>query len=150
MNNYTDIKDKNITVIGLGNSGLGAARLANYLGAIVFASDSSENKSISDNAFYLMENEHIPVETGKHSNRIYDADLWVVSPGVAKTSNIIKIAQKKGIPIYSELEFASWFTKNTIIAITGSNGKTTTCLLTLAFCKSQYKNSVVADRKSVV
>ena len=149
MNNYTDIKDKNITVIGLGNSGLGAARLANYFGAIVFASDSSENKSISDNAFYLMENEHIPVETGKHSNRIYDADLWVVSPGVAKTSNIIKIAQKKGIPIYSELEFASWFTKNTIIAITGSNGKTTTCLLTLAFCKSQYKNSVVAGNIGV-
>ena len=121
MNNYTNIKDKNITVIGLGNSGLGAARLANYLGAIVFASDSSENKSINDNAFSLMENEHIPVETGKHSNKIYDADLWVVSPGVAKTSNIIKIAQKKEIQSKTAL-------LEEIIAVDKKNGENTDVL----------------------
>ena len=149
MNNYSRIKNKKITIIGLGNSGLESAKLANYLGAIVFASDSSKNLSSNENAFSLMENNHIAIETGKHSNRIYDADFWVISPGVAKTSSIIKMAQKKEIPIYSELEFASWFTKAPIVAVTGSNGKTTTCLLTLALCKSQYKNSVVAGNIGV-
>ena len=149
MTNYKDIKNKKITIIGLGSSGLESAKLSNYMGAKVFASDSSKKLSVNENAFHLMETEHIPVETGKHSNRIYDADLWVVSPGVAKSSSIIKLAQKRGIPIYSELEFASWFTKAPIIAITGSNGKTTTCYLTLAFCKSQYKNSVVAGNVGI-
>ena len=61
MNNYSRIKNKKITIIGLGNSGLESAKLANYLGAIVFASDSSKNLSSNENAFSLMENNHIAI-----------------------------------------------------------------------------------------
>ena len=146
INNQTEINitDKYISVIGLGKSGMGSAKLANHLGARVFASDSSQSLNINQNALELMEKEHIATETGIQSDRIYDADLWIISPGIPKNSDIILKAQSKKIPIVSELEFASWFTKKPIISVTGSNGKTTTCFILYEIFKSKYKNSVLA------
>lgn len=139
-----NIKDKFVSIIGLGRSGLESAKLANYLGARVFGSDSSEESFVNKNAMELMNEDHIASETGVQTDRIYEADLWIVSPGISKYSKIILEAQKRGIAIVSELEFASWYTESPIIGITGSNGKTTTCLIALEMCKTQYKNSVVA------
>ena len=121
-----NIRDKKITVIGLGISGKAASILANHLGAIVFASDLNSNEEVISNAMQLMHDYHISTETGLHSERIYDSDLWIISPGVSIASKIIIAASKKNIPIISEIEFASWYTKSEIIGITGSNGKTTT------------------------
>tara|TARA_B100001248_G_C27386668_1_gene460033 strand:+ start:106 stop:1494 length:1389 start_codon:yes stop_codon:yes gene_type:complete len=120
------IFNKRITVIGLGISGKAVSILANHLGAIVFVSDSGSSKEINLNALELMHKHHIASETGIHSNKIYDSDLWIISPGVPADANIINEAVNRNIPIISEIEFASWFTNSPIIGITGSNGKTTT------------------------
>ena len=106
INNQTEINitDKYISVIGLGKSGIGSAKLANHLGARVFASDSSQSLNINQNALELMEKEHIATETGIQSDRIYDADLWIISPGISKNSDIILKAQSKKIKISIELK----------------------------------------------
>ncbi len=121
-----NIRDKRVSVIGLGLSGTEAAKLANHLGAIVFASDESMNERVCAHSMELMHTHHIASETGIHSDKIYDADLWIMSPGIPKDSEIVLKAAQKKIPIVGEIEFASWFLNDPIIAITGTNGKTTT------------------------
>ena len=138
------LRDKRVTVIGLGISGVEAAKLANYHGARVFASDSSSNEMINTHAMDLLHQYHISSETGTQSEKIYDADLWIVSPGVSKNNDIVLKAIKKGIPIVGEIEFASWFTDSRIIAITGSNGKTTTAHMLSEMCQNKSINGVMA------
>ena len=138
------LRDKRVTVIGLGMSGLEAAKLASYHGARVFVSDSSSNEMINTHAMELMHRHHIASETGIQSDKIYDADLWVLSPGVSKNNHIILKAIEKGIPIVGEIEFASWFTDSPIIAITGSNGKTTTAHILAEMCQNKDINGVMA------
>ena len=101
MNTFIDINNKRISIIGLRESGLRSAKLANYLGGKVFGSDISESLEVSNNAVNLMNENHIPTETGIHTNRIFEADFWVISPGISKSSRIILKAKKYGIPIYS-------------------------------------------------
>ena len=117
-------KNKNITIIGMGETGQGAAMLAKKLGANVLISDSNEiaHKSFHEKAHKL----DIKLESGKHTNKIYNSDLWILSPGVSDKVEIVRNAKKEGIRIVSEIEFASWFTGKPIIGVTGSNGKTTT------------------------
>ncbi|MFL3005307.1 MAG: UDP-N-acetylmuramoyl-L-alanine--D-glutamate ligase [Candidatus Neomarinimicrobiota bacterium] len=141
--NRGNILDKRITVIGLGISGKAASILANQLGAIVYASDSNSSEEIVSNAMELMHDHHIATETGIHTNKIYDSDLWVISPGVSAKSIIIKEAFNHNIPIVSEIEFASWFTKFPIIGITGSNGKTTTTYILNQMFKSSQSVGVI-------
>ena len=123
---YKNILNKRVTVIGLGLSGKAVSVLANHLGAIVYASDSGSSEEVIANASELMHHYHIASETGVHTNKIYDSDLWIISPGISAASKIVNEAYNQNIPIVSEIEFASWFTKSPIIGITGSNGKTTT------------------------
>ena len=138
------LRDKRVSVIGLGISGVEAAKLADYHGARVFASDLRSNEMINTHAMDLMHKHHIPSETGIQSDKIYDADLWVVSPGISKNSDIISKAIEIGIPIVGEIEFASWFTDSPIIAITGSNGKTTTAHILSDMCQNKNINGVMA------
>ena len=138
------LKDKRITVIGLGISGMEAAKLANYHGARVFASDSKSSEIINTHAMDLMHTYHIASETGIQSEKIYDSDLWILSPGVSKDNDIVLKAIEKGIPIVGEIEFASWFTESPIIAITGSNGKTTTSFILSEMCQGKGINGVMA------
>ena len=87
--NFQDnVFNKRITVIGLGVSGKAVSILANHLGAIVYASDSGSTKEINLNAAELMHQHHIASETGIHSSKIYDSDLWIISPGVSADSKI--------------------------------------------------------------
>ena len=146
--NNIEIYNKKITVIGLGVSGKAAAQLANYLGARVFASDIGNSKAISTNAMDLMNN-HIASETGIHSDKIFDADIWIVSPGIPKDSEIILKALDKNILIVSEIEFASWYTKTPIIAITGSNGKTTTTNIISQMCNTNDLNGIIAGNMGI-
>ena len=150
-----NIFNKRITVIGLGLSGKAVSILANHLGAIVYASDSGSSEEITSNASELMHHYHIASETGIHSNKIYDSDLWIISPGISADSKIVNEAFNQNIPIVSEIEFASWFTKSPIIGITGSNGKTTTThILNQMFQTNktswdywrQYRNSIFRMR----
>tara|TARA_B100000795_G_scaffold73271_1_gene51872 strand:+ start:16002 stop:17318 length:1317 start_codon:yes stop_codon:yes gene_type:complete len=115
-----------IAVLGAGESGVGAALLAKQKGFDVFVSDFGEIKECFRNE--LIENE-LEWEEGKHSEeKILSAKMLIKSPGIPETKLIAK-ARVKGIAILSEIEFASRFTNGKIIAITGSNGKTTTAAL---------------------
>lgn len=119
---------KNISIIGAGESGTGAALLAQKLGHNVFVSDGGK---IRDKYKAELNAAGISWEEGKHSTeRILQADLIVKSPGIPSTAKIIREAAANGISAIGEIEFASEFTKAHITAITGSNGKTTTTLLT--------------------
>ena len=123
--NNIKIKGEKVVILGLGLSGIAAASLAAHKEANVFISDQNSSGNLIDSLEELKAL-NIKGELGKHSNQIYEADLWVISPGISQDSEIIAKAKEKNIPIVSEIEFASWFTEAPIIAITGSNGKTTT------------------------
>lgn len=122
-----EIKNKKITIIGAARSGIASAELALRKGAIPFVSDiNSEEKLLSINRLKEL---NVEFEVGKHSKKIFDCDLMIISPGVPTNSEIIIEAKSKNINIISEIEFASMFCKGKIIGITGTNGKTTTTSL---------------------
>ncbi len=123
-----NLKNKKISIIGAARSGIGAAKLARKIGAIPFVSDSGSEQKLQ-NAAEVLSKEKIDFETRKHSERVYDCDLMIVSPGVPSDADVIKIALNKGIKIISEIEFASYFNKASVIGITGTNGKTTATTL---------------------
>ncbi|MHA8074186.1 UDP-N-acetylmuramoyl-L-alanine--D-glutamate ligase [Aquirufa sp. HETE-40SA] len=123
-----------ISILGGGESGVGAALLAKSKGFDVFLSDSGVLKSTYQET--LRENQ-IEFETGTHSlDRILTSDEIIISPGIPEKTDIVKAIKAKGISLVSEIEFAARYTKAKIVAITGSNGKTTTTLLTYHFLKS--------------
>ena len=130
---HIQISGKNVVVIGIGESGKGAASLAKHLGANVLISDSDFNPKMIELS-KLVQTVGIKTELGGHSEQIYDADLWIISPGVRQDATIIQNAKAKDIPVISEIEFASWFTDSPIIGLTGSNGKTTTVHLLSQMC----------------
>lgn len=116
-----------ISILGAGESGTGAAVLAAKKGFEVFVSDSG---NISKKYKTVLSQFEINFEEGNHSQElIYAADEIIKSPGIPDHIGLITEAGKKGIPVISEIEFASRFTNAKKICITGSNGKTTTTLL---------------------
>ena len=123
-----EIRGKKIVILGLALSGAAAAKLAVRQGADVFVSDNQDTLALQGTLTDLKALS-IPGELGQHSDQIYDADLWIISPGIAQDSELVQKAQSNDIPIVSEIEFSSWFTEAPILAITGSNGKTTTAHL---------------------
>lgn len=117
-----------LVILGSGESGTGAAILGMKEGWDVFVSDMGAIKPV-----YLTELEQrsIPYESGRHTEAlILNADLIVKSPGIPDKAPLIKAAKEKGIPIISEIEWGWRFCKGKVVAITGSNGKTTTTSLT--------------------
>ena len=134
-----DIRNKKITIIGLKKSGYSAAILADNFGAEVFVSDYMDNNDTRTNYDKLVK-KGIQGEIGKHSDYIFNSNFWVISPGVPKDIDIIQKAEKLKIPIIGEIEFASKFTNKPIIAVTGSNGKSTTVNILFEMLKSgDYK-----------
>lgn len=116
-----------IVILGGGESGVGAALLAQAKGYEVFLSDQSQ---IAEKYKEILTENKITFEEGKHSEHlILNADLIVKSPGIPDKVAIIQKLLGQGIPVIAELEFAGRFTRATIIGITGTNGKTTTTLL---------------------
>lgn len=138
-----NFQGKKISIIGAVRSGIGAAKLAKKIGAIPFVSDFSSEEKIAD-VIEQLENDNIEYECGGHTERVYDCDFIVTSPGVPTKSSVIQKALELGITIISELEFASYFCKGKIIAITGSNGKTTTTSLTNHIINNSGKVSYAA------
>jgi len=146
--NKIDITNKKVVIIGLGKSGFSAAKLAHHLKAKVFVSDNNNNKEVTQN-LQLINSLGISGELKNHSEKIYDADLWIVSPGVPQKSSLIQKAQKYGIPIVSEIEFSSWFTSAPIIAVTGSNGKTTTVHALANMCNTEEIHGILAGNVGI-
>lgn len=127
-----------IVVIGGGESGVGAAYLANKNGYKVFLSDYKKIEEKYRNI--LLENE-IDFEEGGHSlEKFYKANEIIKSPGISEESELILKIKSKKIPIVSEIEFAFRFTSSIIISVTGSNGKTTTSSLIYHILKKSGLN----------
>ena len=142
-----NIKNKKVAVLGAGVSGQGAAMLADFMGAKVLVSDIKRPKKLKYNKIL---NSRIKFEFGKHSNKCLNADLIIISPGININNNsfLKKILGKK-IPIISEIEFSSWYTKSPIIAITGSNGKSTVVKILHHIFIKQYKNTLLGGNIGV-
>ena len=131
------MKDR-IVIIGGGESGVGAAYLANKKGYEVFLSDYKKIEEKYRNI--LLENE-IDFEEGGHSlEKFYKANEIIKSPGISEESELILKIKSKKIPIVSEIEFAFRFTSSIIISVTGSNGKTTTSSLIYHILKKSGLN----------
>jgi len=137
------VKDKKTTVLGAARSGIAAARLLMKHEARVFVSDLAPLDQKLNQAEELRK-WGIEFEFGGHSDRVLDADFAVLSPGIPVESQIVSRVLEKGIPVYSEIEIASWFCKTPVIAVTGSNGKTTTTTLIGEMLKSRYPDAIVA------
>lgn len=120
-----DFTDKKVAVLGCARSGIAVAKLLRNANAEVFVSEmKSEKNFLGEKTIFDIEG--ICYEFGGHSDKVLDSDFIVVSPGIPDKIQILQKALKKGIPLYSEIEIASQFCEAPIIAITGSNGKTTT------------------------
>jgi UDP-N-acetylmuramoylalanine--D-glutamate ligase len=118
---------KRIVVLGAGESGAGAAVLANKEGFDVFVSDMSK---IADRYKQMLDDRHIAWEEGQHTEeKILNADEIIKSPGIPDTAPMMQKVIAKGIHVISEIEFAGRYTDAKMICITGSNGKTTTTSL---------------------
>ena len=127
-------KKKRIVVLGAGESGAGAAVLAQVKGFDVFVSDMS---SIKDSYKQQLDHYGIAWEEGHHTPElILNADEVVKSPGIPENAPMIVALRERNIPVISEIEFAGRYTHARMVCITGSNGKTTTTLLTYHILKS--------------
>ena len=128
-----------LVILGGGESGVGTAILGKKKGYDVFVSDFGK---IKGNYKEILLINGIAWEDEKHTEElILNADVVMKSPGIPDKSPIVKKLKEKGIPVMSEIEFAAPFTNATIIGITGSNGKTTTTMLTHHLLKSAGLNA---------
>ena len=130
-----------IAILGAGKSGYSASKLALSLGAKVLISD---NKCTN-----LIKTKNLEIENGGHTKKILDSDLIIKSPGIPDKIQIINESKKLNIPLVSEIEFSSWFTNSPILAITGSNGKTTTTSLLHQIVKSAGYNAMIGGNIGV-
>ncbi len=127
-----------LVILGAGESGVGTALLGKKEGYDIFVSDFG---SISEKYQQILNNEKIEWEQQQHTeSKILNADVVVKSPGIPDKAPIVKKLHEKGIKVISEIEFVYQFAKNTSIAITGSNGKTTTTMLTYHLLKQEGLN----------
>ncbi|MEQ9063897.1 MAG: UDP-N-acetylmuramoyl-L-alanine--D-glutamate ligase [Vicingaceae bacterium] len=135
-------KERSIAVLGAGESGVGAALLALKVGDSVFVSDAGQVKAKYSSR---LDQAGIEWESGVHSEeRILQVDLIVKSPGIPSGAEIVKKALDKNIEIISEIEYAFRHCNGKVIAITGSNGKTTTTNLIYHLLKKAGKNACMA------
>lgn len=119
---------KRLVVLGGGESGVGAALLGKKSGYRVFLSDRGK---LADKYRQILQSEQLNFEEGQHTEElVLKADLVVKSPGIPETAPLVIELKKRGVEVISEIEFAGRHSDAKMICITGSNGKTTTTLLT--------------------
>src|SRR5277367_1058699 len=124
-----ELNNKRVLVVGLGRSGVASALFMKSRGARVTVSDSKPEAELRDEILLLLEH-GITVETGGHGDRTFRGqDLIIVSPGVPVDAPQLVQARSQGEPVIGEIELAAQFLPKQIVAITGSNGKTTTTTL---------------------
>ena len=135
-------RKQKIAILGAGESGVGTAILAKKEGFEVFVSDFGKIKKKYKQV--LLHHEIKWEEEGHTKTEILSADLVMKSPGIPDSASIIVKLKEVGVKVISEIEFASEFTKATIIGITGSNGKTTVATMTHQILKDADKNVSLA------
>ena len=130
--------DRKVLILGFSKSGIAAAKYLNSVGADVYITEYREHKPEDD--VVLKDLEGINIEFGGHSDEfINDSYLAVTSPGIPPKSSIMQKLKEKNINVISEIELAYLETSKPFIAITGTNGKTTTTALTSHILSGEYK-----------
>ena len=124
------LRNSKFLVVGLGVSGYWAARWLLKMGAKVAVSEIADPSALNKEFVETLQNEDGEIETGGHRMETFqNTDAIVLSPGVPDNTPYIRAARQKGVPVMGEMELAARFTDAPIIAVTGTNGKTTTTSL---------------------
>lgn len=123
-----DWRHSKVSILGMGKSGLAAAQVLSQRGARVFISDSRESSELEREIEFLR-SLGAAYEVGRHSERIYEAQILVVSPGVSVHSPQVVEAFQRGLKVWGEVEVAWLLAQVPFIAVTGTNGKSTTVTL---------------------
>jgi len=138
-----NLRNKKVVVFGLGSSGFGACSLLSKAGAVVSATDNSKTQEIIEKSEVLKKS-FFDVEIGRHSEALLKgADMAVASPGINNDALPIRFAIHANIPVISELELGFQFCKAPIIAVTGTNGKSTVVTLLGHIFKKYGKKTIV-------
>jgi UDP-N-acetylmuramoylalanine--D-glutamate ligase len=137
------VQGKRVTVLGAGASGIAVAKLLKRKGAAVFLSEQKPLDGMKD-ASAALQQAGVDAEFGGHSLRALEADWMVVSPGIPLTVPLLQQAIAKRVPVFGELEVASWFCAAPVVAVTGSNGKSTTTVLIGDMFRASGKQTAVA------
>ncbi len=150
MKNHTQFKGEKVLILGLAKSGFAAAKLLHSSGAIVTVNDSSQEQG--NREAQELRSVGIEVITGGHPEGILDRGfhLIVKNPGIPYSNVVVAEGIRRGIPIWTEIEITSRISEAPIIAITGSNGKTTTTTLLYHMLNIAGKNPIIAGNIGTV
>jgi UDP-N-acetylmuramoylalanine--D-glutamate ligase len=139
MSEVSELKEKRILVVGLAKSGVSMVHFLKESGAQVTVSDHKSKAELST-ALEQIADLEVQFDLGGHTPKVFLAqDLIILSPGVPPNLKIFDYARSQGVHVTGEFEFASWFIKEPVIAVTGTNGKSTTCKLIEEFLKASGK-----------
>lgn len=129
ISDVKDLKDKRVLVVGLARSGVSMVHFLTESGAQVTVSDHKSKAELAP-ALELIDGLGVQLDLGGHTPKTFLAqDYIVLSPGVPPNLKIFDYARSHGVQVTGEFEFATWFIKEPVIAVTGTNGKSTTCKL---------------------
>ncbi len=136
-----------VAILGSGESGFGAAILASQKTQQVFLSDA---KNIALPKIEIFKELNVEFEEGRHSlEKLCQADVVIKSPGIPDTAEIIEALKAKGLPVISEIEYGSLHTNARLVAVTGSNGKTTVVNMIYHVLKDEIKDTVLAGNVGI-
>ena len=145
-----EINGKRVLCCGMAKSGIAAAHLAKQKGALVTLQDYKKKETLDASLLKQLREEGIELYLGQNPDEIVaEQDLIIVSPGIPTDLPFFARAKEAGVPIISEVEFAYWYTPWPVVAITGTNGKTTTTALTGELLKAKYPGVAVVGNIGV-
>ncbi|MGB0910598.1 MAG: UDP-N-acetylmuramoyl-L-alanine--D-glutamate ligase [Nitrospirales bacterium] len=144
-----NLDGQSVTVVGMGKSGIAAARLLREVGAQVIIVDEQEREALQPALSMLVEESIESVTGARWASAFHDADCIVVSPGVPTDHPALMTARRQGTPVIGEMELACWYLDIPIIAVTGTNGKSTTVRLIGEFLQAGGKHPFVGGNLGI-